>query len=244
MCGSADKYFMRKNGIFLVSILLSLLFWQWAYFEFKGHYSGLTEAHNEIESLHQQMERTRVKTELTQYQFDLFKQQVATRIPEVIDRLDPIRQNENRSLASVLQKPNDEYLTLAQFDTAIDEMKSLFEQRKYPNVIRKGQMILEQNPISASLVTVYFMLAESYFQINEFDSCFNIAEQMISLFPESPKTGYVMLRVGIFLKEKNRVEEARNMFALVSKAFAGDKNLKYQSEKLLADLESIEGGKE
>lgn len=235
---------MRKNGIFLVTILLALLFWQWAYFEIKGHYSGLTEAHSEIASLHEQMARVRVKNELTQYQFDLFKQQVATRIPEVIDRLDPLRQKENRSLASVLQKPNEEYLTLAQFDTGIDEMKSLFENRKYPNVIRKGQMILEQNPISPSLVTVYFMLAESYFQVNEFDSCFNMAEQMISLFPEDPKTGYVLLRVGIFLKEKNRIEEAKNMFALVNKAFSKEKNLKFQSEKLLAGLENSESGKE
>jgi len=235
---------MRKNGIFLVTALITLLFWQWAYFEVKGHYNGLIEAEHEISSLREQMTRAKVKTELTQYQFDLFKQHIVAKIPEVIDQVVPLRQKEGRALASVLQKPNEEFLTLAQFDTSIEEMKFLFEERQFQTVIRKGKLLLEQNPISSSLPSVYFMLAESYFQVNQFDSCFNIAEQMISLFPDNPKTGYVMLRIGIFLKEKNRIEEAQNMFSLVHNAFAKEQDLKNQSEKLLADLSTVTGGGE
>jgi len=235
---------MSRNGIFLITTLLTMLFWQWAFYEFKGHYSGLTDARMEINALQEKISRAQIKTELTQYQFDLFKQQITAKIPEVIVGLNMNRQKEGRGIASLLQKPNEEYLTLIQFDTSIEEMKSLFEDRKYQDVIRKGKVILEQNPISSSLPSVYFMLAESYFQVNQFDSCFSISEQMISLFPENPKTGYVLLRVGIFLKEKNRIEEAKNIFSLVSNAFNKEKNLKYQSEKLLANLSSTVGGNE
>ncbi len=230
---------MKKNGIFLVTVLLAMLFWQWTYFEIKGHYSGLMDAQFRIESLQEQVTRAQVKTKLIQYQFDLFKQQITKRIPEVLPQLDSLRQKEGRGLASVLQTPNEEYLILARFETLIEDMKVLFENKKYQSVIQKGKLILDQNPISPSLVTVYFMLAESYFQTNEFEACFDVSEQMIRLFPENPKTGYVLLRIGIFLKEKNRFEEAKNMFLLVGHAFEKEKNLKLQSNKLLADLETL-----
>ncbi len=235
---------MSRNSIFLITVLLTMFFWQWAYFEFKGHYSGLSEAQHEINSLHEKITQEKVKIETVQYQFDLFKQQVAVKIPQVLDRLDPMRQKEGRSIASVLQKPNDEFLTLAQFDSEIEEMKSLFEKKKYQSVIRKGKILLEQNPISLSIVSVYFMLAESYFQLNEFDACFGISEEMVRLFPDNAKTGYVLLRVGMFLQEKNRIAEAKSIFSLVNTAFKSEKTLRFQSEKLLSSLTNETESKE
>ena len=96
------------------------------------------------------------------------------------------------------------------------------------------------NPMSPNLISVYFMLAESYYQNNEIESCLSIAQQMTQIFPDQEKTGFVLLRVGLLLKEKNRIEEARNMFSLVAHAFPDEKNLKVQSEKLMASLGGAE----
>lgn len=218
----------------------TLFFWQWAFLGLKNHYSGLTEAKMEIKKLQKDFERASVKSDLVQYQFDLFKQQIAKMIPNVIDTLPGELQNQSRSIASILKKPREEFLMISQIESSITDLKDLFEKRKYQQVIRKGNNILDLNPVSSSLVLVYFMMAESYFQLNEFEHCLNLAEFMSKMYPESEKTGYVLLRVGIFLKEKNRLEEAKNMFSLVSQAFQADKVLKQQSDKLIASLGAIE----
>jgi tetratricopeptide (TPR) repeat protein len=231
---------MKKNGIFVISILLLLLFWQWAFFELKGHFNGLKETRFEVAALKEQIQRASVRTELVQYQFDLFRQQVAKILPSMKQPESPGNYLQQRGLASVVQQPSEEFLMLAQFESTVEELRTLFEQRRYKQVIRKAKNILALNPVSPSLVTVYFILAESYFQSNELDSCLVIAQQMTRLFPEQEKTGYVLLRVGLFLKEKNRIEEARNMFSLVAHAFADEKLLKAQSEKLLASIGGAE----
>lgn len=233
---------MKQNGIFLVTSLIVLLFWQWAFFQLKGHYNGLKDAQVEVGLLTEEVHRAQVRTEIVQYKFELFKQQIAMVLPEMVNEpgVDESLKGQRRGLASVIQAPSSEYLVLAQIESSVDELRNLFEKRHYKNVIRKAKNILALNPVSPSLVSVYFMLAESYYQTNELDHCLAIAQQMTQLFPEQEKTGYVLLRVGLFLKEKNRLEEARNMFSLVAHAFTNERELKAQSEKLLAVTGSAE----
>lgn len=231
---------MRRNGLFIFAFLLALLFWQWAYFTIDRHYSGLAEAQQKIALLNSEVERSMVRAEVVQWKFDLFRQQVAKSLPTMLETLEPSNRGEGRSIASVAQAPPEEFLLLAQFETSIEDLRVLFEKRQYKEVIRKAKNIINMSPVSPSLVSVYFMLAESYYQDHDFEACFSTAQQMIQLFPEQEKTGYVMLRVGMFLKEKNRFEEAKNMFSLVAHAFAEQKELKAQSEKLLANMGSME----
>ncbi len=217
-----------------------VIFWQWAYFQLKGHYSGLSEARREVSVLRDQVVRASVRTELVQYQFDLFRQQVAKTIPELKIQSDPTLQSERRALASVVQQPSEEFLILAQFESSVDDLRVMFEKQHYKQVIRKAKNLLAIDPVSPNLVSVYFMLAESYYQNNELDACLATAQTMTHLFPEHSKTGYVLLRVGLFLKEKNRLEEARNMFSLVAHAFSADQDLQKQSQRLLASTGSVE----
>jgi TolA-binding protein len=121
-------------------------------------------------------------------------------------------------------------------EASIEEMTSLFEERQYKDVVKKGKNILALNPMSASLVLVYFMLAESYYQLNELDNCMEMAKVLTQQYPEHEKTGWVLLRVGLFLQEKNRVDEAQNMFTLVAYAFEQDKQLVEQAKKLKSNL--------
>lgn len=226
---------MNKNGFYIVAFLIVIIFWQWAFYNFKGHFSGLTEARVQLGLLEEEVQRAQVRTAVVQYQFDLFRQDIAKWLPSFkqkdFDGLDWSTQK--RGLASVVQIPDTEALVLAQFDSNVDELRDLFEHRQFKQVIRKAKNILALNPVSPQLVSIYFMLAESYYQTNELDHCLDIAQQMTQLFPEHEKTGYVLLRVGLFLKEKNRIEEARNMFSVVAHAFAQDEDLKLQSQRLL-----------
>lgn len=219
---------------------MTLFFWQWSYLELKNHFSGLSEAKDEIKKLKVQFQKSNVKTALVQYQFDLFKQKIASTIPKIVDDLPSSMQIQSRGIASLLKLPSQEFLIMAQLDSSIDDLKKNFEKKQYQNVIRKGKQILDLQPVSDELVTVYFMMAESYFQTNEFEHCLSMADFMTRMYPESEKTGYVLLRVGMFLKEKNRFEEAKNMFSLVSHAFSKERTLKIQSDKLIASLGGVE----
>jgi tetratricopeptide (TPR) repeat protein len=125
---------------------------------------------------------------------------------------------------------------LAQYEASVESVKDLFAQRKFKEVIIKVNQLLEMNIVSPSILSLYFILAESYYQTHELDQCFATARRMVELFPEEEKTGYVLLRVGMFLQEKNRVEEAKNMFALVGQAFSGYADLKDKSERFLGTV--------
>ncbi|MEY4616678.1 MAG: hypothetical protein RJB66_1638 [Pseudomonadota bacterium] len=231
---------MKRNGVFLFTALIALFFWQWVFFSFDRHFNGMKEARTEITHLKKSIERANVRTEVVQWRFDLFKQEVAKSAPSLMKMTPPESQQAVRGLASVVQAAPEEFLMLAQFEASIDDLRTLFEKQRFKEVIRKSKNILELNPVSSSLVVVYFMLAESYYQEHALEECFAIAQQMIQLFPEEEKTGYVLLRVGMFLKEKNRLEEAKNMFSLVAHAFEQNKELKNRSEKFLAALGGVE----
>lgn len=229
---------MKKNGLFLVTSLFVLLFWQWAFYQLKGHYSGMHEARRQIAQLRLDLAHADVRAEVVQYKFDLFRQDVAKAIPTL--NIDPLQRDGARSIASVVQAPPEEFLALAQVESSIENLRALFEKRRYKEVIQKAKNILSLNPVSTNLVSVYFMLSESYYQNNQFEACMETAQIMTRQFPENDKTGYVLLRVGLFLKEKNRIEEAQNMFSLVAHAFAQEKELKEQAEKLLANLGGVQ----
>lgn len=231
---------MKKNGFFVIAMLVALFFWQWAYFSFKAHYSGLTEAKFQIEALKEQVQRAQVNASVMQWKLESFKIEVARLAPAMVKDLPSERQKEGRSLASVVQVPPEEFLTLAQFETSIDELRILFEKKQYKQVVRKAKNILALNPVSSSMTLVYFMLAESYYQTHDLELCFSTAQQMVQLFPDDEKTGYVLLRVGMFLKERNRGDEARNLFALVAHAFATQEDLKSKAERLLASAGGVE----
>lgn len=231
---------MLRNGSFLITALVTLFFWQWAFFSFDREFNGLSDAHREISQLKKTIERSNVRTEVVQWRFDLFKQEIAKNAPSMMKAIPVENQPQARGLASVAQAAPEEFLMLAQFEASIDDLRGLFEKHRYKDVIRKAKNILELNPVSPSMVVVYFMLAEAYYQDHNLEECFSVAQQMIQLFPEEEKTGFVLLRVGLFLKEKNRLEEARNMFSLVNHAFSHSEELRLKSEKMLASLGGME----
>jgi TolA-binding protein len=225
---------MKKRVIFVFFMLTLLSFWQWSFFELKEYFSGSRELQIENNKLKVSVDREKAKTDLASYKFQLFRQNVAKIIPSLQDYK---TKNENvRSLASVVQNENPEFLRAAEVENKVTLIKEHFAGRKYKQVVQAVNELIASDPVTPAIVTLYFMLAESYFQLHELSQCVQVSEKMMKLFPENEKTGMVMLRVGILLKEKNRSQEARETWSIVASAYES-KELKEQAHKLIAGLE-------
>jgi hypothetical protein len=227
---------MKKHVFFVFLMLGLLIFWEWFYFELKDHFSGSRELQVENRRLKLSVERERAKTDLAAYKFDLFRQNVAKIIPSITSPA--VNEESVRSLASVVQSENPELLAAAELENKVRNIKELFTERKYKQVVQLTNELLQGDPVTPSLVTLYFMMAESYFQLHELGACVQISQKMMKLFPENEKTGMVMLRVGILLKEKNRSQEAKETWLIVASAYQSEE-LKNQAQKLIAGLENF-----
>lgn len=225
---------MKKHVVFVFFMLGLLSFWQWFFFELKEHFSGSRELQVENSRLKVSVNRERAKTDLAAYKFELFRQNVAKIIPTVNEL--KVREESVRSLASVVQNESPEFLRAAEVESKIRLIKDHFADRKYKQVVQSANELLATDPFTPELVTLYFMLTESYFQLHELGQCVQVSQKMMKLFPENEKTGMSMLRVGMLLKEKNRSQEAKETWLIVSSAYQS-KELKDQAQKLIASLE-------
>jgi hypothetical protein len=225
---------MKKHVVFVFFMLGLLSFWQWVFFELKEYFSGSRELQVENSRLKVSVDRERAKTDLTAYKFELFRQNVAKIIPTVNEL--KVKEESVRSLASVVQNESPEFLRAAEVESKIRVIKDHFADRKYKLVVQSTNELLASDPVTPELVTLYFMLTESYFQLHELGQCVQVSQKMMKLFPENEKTGMAMLRVGMLLKEKNRSQEAKETWLIVSSAYQS-KELKDQAQKLIASLE-------
>jgi hypothetical protein len=233
----SDNVCMKKHMFFVFFTLALLSFWEWIYFELKDHFSGSKELIIENNRLKISIDKEKAKNDLAFYKFDLFRQNVAKVIPGVI--APGIKDDNVRSIASVVQSENPELLRAAEVESKVRIIKDYFSERKYKQVVQTTNELLSSDPVSPSLVTLYFILAESYFQLHELSLCVQISQKMMKLFPENEKTGMIMLRVGILLKEKNRSQEAKETWLIVASAYQS-KDLKEQAKKLIAGLDRIQ----
>lgn len=225
---------MKKHVVFVFFMLGLLSLWEWFFFELKEHFSGSRELQVENSRLKISIDREKAKTDLAGYKFEIFRQNVAKIIPTVNEF--KIKESSVRSLASVVQNESPEFLQAAEVESKVRFIKDHFSDRKYKQVVQSTNDLLAADPVTPALVTLYFMLAESYFQLHELGQCVQVSQKMMKLFPENEKTGMVMLRVGMLLKEKNRSQEAKETWMIVASAYES-KEIKEQAQKLIAGLE-------
>jgi TolA-binding protein len=208
-------------------------FWQWSYNKVTDHYSGLSEAKQEIIILENKLGKESAKLSLVNYQMNDFKQSVAAKIPELIPKNDFEMM---RNIASVTQTPLDNKIQESKNEAIIHQAVQYFENKNYKKVVRILEDYLKNKPQTASLVNAYLMLGESYYQIHDYSGCLNVSKIMIEQFPENTSTGYVLLRVGMFFKERKKYPEAMEAFEIVKNSFL-DKNLIHKSTRLISQLE-------
>lgn len=109
--------------------------------------------------------------------------------------------------------------------------KKFFNEGKYKLAQRQFEALQEQFPTSDRVIESTFLVLESAYLQKDFKKAMELAESMVSQFPESPLTGYGLIRLAQISESNNQFEEAAVLYRLIRTNFA-DKKLQDQARVL------------
>ena len=84
--------------------------------------------------------------------------------------------------------------------------------------ILKG--VKDRYPYTKSAITAHLKLADTYYELDEFDEAFDMYDEFVRFHPRDPKTPYTMFQMGMchfvriktFDREQEHINMAREMF--------------------------------
>lgn len=211
---------VMNTNIFVVFTLTLTLGLSYFYTELREFYSPTKGLTREVRALENKISEEKFKHQLTSYEFEDFRNYVATILPKAIeDKHSDEKSYPLRSLASVVQKQTNEKLNVEKAHLIFEEAKRMFRTEKYEIASKSLTVLVKNHPYSAHLPEAMFLLVESHFQMHEYDRCVYWANQMIELYPENELTGYSMIRLGKIFEHQDRHEEAMDLYKTVIKSF-------------------------
>lgn len=223
---------MKSNTFALWLLMLTFLLSQ-TYGFFERHFGGKEDLRGKVASLRDEVERQKLKAALAHYELESFRNQVAALIPSA-ESLKKTYQG--RTLASIIQAPDSEKIQVESAESLFAQGKEFFKQQYYEKSSAIFKKITENHPNSLRVIESYFLLAEGLYHLREYDGCIRAIDAMVDLFPEHELTGFAMLRTGAILQERERLEDAVEVYATVRDSF-NDPTLKSQANHLLKEVE-------
>ncbi|MGE4129992.1 MAG: tol-pal system YbgF family protein [Bdellovibrionales bacterium] len=194
--------------------------WMQLYSSVRVSYNGLREYQVEIKQLHHELKQAEIAKEIESEHFLEFRQYVATLMPEVLKQRGQGEQGYPlRSLASTIAKTENETLRQAVAKSVFERGKDLFRKKEYAKAKKEFKRLIKDFGFSPYIAESYFLLAETYFQDDEFEDCVSTIQQMIELFPSHELTGFAMVRLGRVFEIQNRPEEAVDIYKTVIRSF-------------------------
>lgn len=224
-----------KNSVF-ASICIILFASYLQFYSFVRYkFSGIDDLKSEVAYLKSDLEKERFKSELARFQFDDFKQHVATLVPQAMQSTHGKPESfQLRSLASVVtESPKVKF---ERASSIFEKAKKAFRNKKFVESNRSFAQLIKLYPESVHLIESHFLLAEGQFQAKEFESCLATVELMLAKFPEHDLTGYGLLRLGKVFESQDRPEDAADVYQAVIRSY-GDASLKKQAKSLLHSVE-------
>ncbi len=113
-----------------------------------------------------------------------------------------------------------------------------FRLKKFAAAAQSFQELIDKYPSSSKLVDAYFLKAESLFLSAQYPQCIDTIDFMVSQFPESELTGFIMLRLGQIFVSRNRTTEAIELYKVVNQRFPANLALKDQAAQLIKSTEN------
>lgn len=220
-----------KLRSFLVFIILLFAVITQSYLFFQNHFSGAEIYRKRSEALAKQLENEKLRSYTALYEAQRIRQEVATLLP---GKIEDKSSYEVRKLASALQE--QEVPEFKRPETILNKGKSLFNAGKFNGAIAAFRLLIERFPDSPETIEAYFLLAESFYQMQSVEDCIDTVEQMISLFPESELTGFGMLRLALLFQQRQLEDDAVQIVQTVKAHFSYHQELKEQADRLLVDL--------
>ncbi|MCE3010168.1 MAG: tetratricopeptide repeat protein [Proteobacteria bacterium] len=219
----------RWNFLFLIFCLVLLTGLLFSYSEMREYFSPVRDYQEKLTQAREEIERQKLRVAILHNEFFDFQQQVAKVLPEKVPTGNERSSFQLRKLASV-SKAHD--VALDSSGVYLERAKALFREQNYRAAVQEFEAMVRDFGASPSAVEAHFFLAESLFLLGEYQTCLDVIEKMMSHYPESELTGFIMLRQGQILASRNRVSEAREVFSMVRRSFASYADLSRQAETL------------
>lgn len=223
-----------RNGLFLVTCLGIAAGLLWSYAQFVSYFGENGEDRFAVESVSRKLREERYRRELSEARLRDLGQEVAAVLPSAAHQRLASQGYELRTLASVVREPAAVKLDLS--GVRMERAKRLFSLQKYAEASREFEDLLSDFPSSPNSVEAYFLLGESSYLQRDEKKAVEIADLMVTQFPEHELTGFILLRLGQINERNNRVEEAAEVYRTVEKSF-GNPALIEQARRLAKALE-------
>lgn len=206
-----------RQGLFLVSCLSIVAGLLWSYSVFVGYFAENGDEKFLAESYARKLERQTFEKELAEARLRDLSQEVASILPADADRKLASAGYELKNLASTVREPAAVRMDLSAVQ--MESAKRLFGERKYREAADRFEKVIDDYPTSPLAVESYFLLAESSFLLRDERKVIEIADLMVSQYPDNDLTGFVLLRLGQINERNNRAEEAAEIYRIVGKSF-------------------------
>ena len=221
------------NYLFLITSLVITSILMWGFGVFQGHFSKAKEFTYQVQDLERKIENEKKKQDLLVYQLEDMRQNFAQVLTEKEQEKISKYDQSIKNWSSSLRAP------ASQIDLSgvyFERIKRTFKSGDYDKTIVLVKELLDKYPLSPYIIEVYFLKAESFFLKRDFKNCLDVIDQMITLFPDSELTGFIMLRMGQISEINNRTDEALEIYKTARDNFKSD-SVQKQAQLLIQSLE-------
>ncbi|MCB0371156.1 MAG: hypothetical protein KDD45_17505 [Bdellovibrionales bacterium] len=220
------------TGIFIQFSMLIIIGILWFYQKADRYFIVHDGSQQQIQKLKEEVESKNFQIKVAQ----LENQEVKTQTLSLLENenLLPKTSLARNHLESGLRSP----ASVKKLDFTllrVEELRSLFREKKYSQVIFLGEKLLNKDKTFIVKPEVLFFLSEAYYLTNQYENSINTINQMVSLYPEHIMTGYALLRLAKISEQSEQYNEAGALYRIVSTQFK-DKTLTIEAKRLLAKL--------
>jgi TolA-binding protein len=206
-----------KNFVFLNFCMMLVAALVSAHSLFKTAITPVEDFQSRIKALDREKQEAELKAQIHAYKLAEFQQDVASLLPDAIrnqpdDKAYPLRQ-----LASVSAGARG--IVIERASSLMESGKGEFRESKHEAAARIFRSVISNHPDSLHVIEAHFLLAESLYQIQDYDGAIAVVERMVDLFPENELTGFALLRLGGIFEVKERYEDAGDIYKAILNNF-------------------------
>lgn len=227
---------MTRSALAIFSLVLTVMYLQtyWAVKELTNPAPLLSM---KIHKLENALERQQVRRLVDRHQMENFRQEVAAALPPALKHVaEAAKDYPLRNLASVTMKGQsgklDDLVATSLFETG----KGLFRKGDFERSNRMMQKLIDQYSYSTQVVEAHFLLAEGQYKLGNIEAASATIDKMVELFPDSELTGFALLRLGQIFEQRDRYDEAVQLYRTVLRTFPY-RSVATQAERSLRDME-------
>jgi len=227
---------MTRSALAIFSLVLAVMYLQtyWAVKELTNPAPLLSM---KIQKLKDALERQEVRRLVEHHQMEKFRQEVAAALPPALKHVaEGAKDYPLRNLASVTMRGQSGKLEDLVATSLFETGKGLFRKGEFERSNRMMQKLIDDYSYSTQVIEAHFLLAEGQYKSGNLESASATIDKMVELFPDSELTGFALLRLGQIFEQRDRYDEAVQLYRTVLRTFPF-RSVATQAERSLRDME-------